>query len=153
MKLTIHRTLPEEANILSEIAFSAKAHWGYPNHWMEMWKPQFTFSAEYFIEHESWTAELDDKPIAFYTLEEKDGSAWIENLWVLPEHMGKGIGKHLFLDALSRSRSKGYRTLRLEADPNAAGFYEKMGMHQVGESSRPIDEDPSRVLPLMRIRL
>jgi len=153
MNINIRRTLPEEADILSEIAFSAKAHWGYPDHWMEMWRSEFTFSDDYFNAHESWTAELDGKSIAFYTLEEKDGSAWIENLWVSSEHMGNGIGKRLFLDALSRSRARGYLILRLESDPNAAGFYEKMGMYKVGESSRPIDEDPSRVLPLMEIML
>lgn len=153
MNINIRRTLPIEADILSEIAFSAKAHWGYSEHLMGMWKPQLTFPADYFIETEGWAAELDDNPVAFYTLEGKDGSAWIENLWVVPEHMGKGIGKQLFLDALSRSRSKGYQILRLEADPHAAGFYEKMGMYQVGESSRPIDEDPSRVLPIMEIKL
>jgi len=153
VNINIRRALPKDAAILSEIAFSAKAHWGYPDHWMEMWRSQFTFSADYFIEHESWIAELDDSPVAFYTLEEKDGSGWVENLWVSPEHMGKGIGKRLFLDALSRSRLKGYLVLRLEADPNAAGFYEKMEMYKVGELSRPIDEDPSRVLPLMEITL
>lgn len=153
MNINIRRALPEDADILSKIAFSAKAHWDYSKHLMEMWKPQLTFSDDYFIEHESWTVELDGEPIAFYTLEERDRNAWMENLWVSPEHMGKGIGKQLFLDALSRSRSSGYLILRLEADPNAAGFYKKMGMYKVGESSRPIDEDPSRVLPVMEIKL
>lgn len=153
MNINIRHVLPEDAGVLSEIAFTAKAHWGYPDHWMEMWRSEFTFPAEYFVEHEGWIAELDAKPIAFYTLDEKDGSAWIENLWVSPEYMGKGIGKQLFLDALSRSRLRGHLILRLEADPNAAGFYEKMGMYKVGELNRPIDEDPSRVLPVMEIKL
>jgi len=153
MNLNIHRTVPEELDILSKIAFSAKAHWGYPDHLMDKWKPQFVFSADYFVEREGWTAELDNRPVAFYTLEEKDGNTWMENLWVSPEYIGKGIGKRLFLDALSRSRLRGYLILRLESDPNAAGFYQKMGMYKVGEASRPIDEDPSRVLPVMEIKL
>jgi len=153
MKINIRHAFPEDAHVLSEIAFSAKAHWGYPDHLMEIWRPDFTFSAEYFIEHENWTAELEGKLVAFYTLDEKDGNAWIENLWVMPEHMGKGIGKRLFLDALSRSRLRGYLILRLESDPNAVGFYRKMGMYKVGEVNRPIDEDPSRVLPVMEIKL
>ena len=80
MNINIRRALPEDADILSKIAFSAKAHWDYSKHLMEMWKPQLTFSDDYFIEHESWTVELDGEPIAFYTLEERDRNAWMENL-------------------------------------------------------------------------
>ena len=152
MNINIRRTLPEEAGHLSEIAFSAKAHWGYLKRWMEIWKPQFDFTSEYFEKHESWTAEVDGEPVAFYTLQEKDGNAWIENMWVHPNSIGKGAGKLLFLHALSRSRQKGHLVLRLEADPNALGFYEKMGMYKVGESSYPIEGQP-RFLPLMEIKL
>ena len=95
---------------------------------------------------------LDGVPVAFYTLQEKDGCAWIENLWVLPDLIGKGIGKKLFLHALELARQRGYKTLRLEADPNAVGFYEKMGMLKVDEHHSEVDGQP-RILPIMEIRL
>lgn len=150
--ISIRRALPEEANILSNLALSAKAHWGYPDRWMEIWTPLLTYSAEYFAENESWAAVLDNKPIGFYTLQEKYGHAWIEDLWVLPEFIGRGVGRQLFLDASSRARQMGYNTLRLEADPNAVGFYEKMGMHKIGERYSEVDGQP-RVLPIMEISL
>lgn len=152
MEINIRRVLPREADILSQIAFSAKAHWGYPQRWMEIWRPQFTFSADYFEKNESWTAEIDGRPIAFYTLQEKNNNAWIENLWVFPDYMGMGIGKALFLHALSCSRQKGHLILQLESDPNAVSFYEKMGMIKVGESNYPIENQP-RILPIMEIML
>jgi len=152
MNLKIRPALPEEADVLSRIAFSAKAYWGYPEKWMEIWKPQLTFSPEYFEANESWAAEWDDIPIAFYTIQEKDSKAWIENLWVLPEWIGEGIGRRLFLHALSRSRLNGYLILQLEADPNALGFYEKMGMRKIGESLYEV-EGQTRILPLMEIKL
>ena len=152
MNIHICRVLPEEADELTQIALSAKAHWGYPDPWMEMWKPQLTFSPEYFEENESWLAVYNGRPIAFYTLQEKVGNAWIENLWVLPEHMGKGLGKRLFLHAISRSLELGYKILHLEADPNAVGFYEKMGMHKIGERHSEIEGQP-RILPIMQINL
>jgi len=152
MNVLVRRTLPEEADVLSEIAFSAKGHWGYPERWMEIWKPQLIFSPEYFIKNESWTAEHDNKPIAFYTLQDKDGNAWIENLWVLPKYIGEGIGKQLYLHALSRSRELGYSKLQLVSDPNAVGFYEKLGMIRIGEHNYPI-EGQDRILPVMEIML
>jgi ribosomal protein S18 acetylase RimI-like enzyme len=152
MNLHIQRAKPEQADVLTQIAFAAKAHWGYPARWMEIWKPQLTFSPEYLEEGESWVAEADNRPIAFYTLQERAGTAWIENLWVSPEFIGKGVGKALFVHAAELSRQRGYKVLRLEADPNAIGFYERMGMHKIGERQSEVEGQP-RILPLMEMNL
>lgn len=152
MRVNIRRALPEEAGNLTEIALAAKRHWGYPEHWMRLWTPQLTFSPDYFREYESWVAVDNEKPIAFHTLQKKDGNGWIENMWVLPEYIGKGVGKQLFLHATTRSREMGYKTLQLEADPHAQGFYEKMGMYKIGEHQYKFDGQP-RILPLMEIKL
>ncbi len=119
---------------------------------MELWKPQLTFNSKYFEENESWAAEINGVPVAFYTLLEQDGNAWIENLWVSPERIGKGVGKYLFLHALELSRQRGFQQLRLESDPNAVGFYEKMGMYKIGERRYELDGQP-RSLPTMEIKL
>ena len=148
----IRRAFPEEATALSQIAFAAKAYWGYPKRWMEIWKPQLTFSSEYFEKNESWVSETDGTPIAFYTLQVRDGTAWLENLFVSPEFMGKGIGKRLFLHAAELSRHLGYETLQLEADPNAVGFYERMGMHRIGGRHSEVENEP-RILPIMEMTL
>ena len=151
MNIHIRPALPGEANALSQIALSAKRHWGYPARWIEIWTPQLTFSPDYFQENETWVAEKYH-PIAFYTLQERDGNAWIENLWVLPDYMGQGIGRQLFLHAMSRSLQLGYKILQLEADPNAVVFYEKMGMQKIGERQSEIEGQP-RSLPIMEIDL
>jgi ribosomal protein S18 acetylase RimI-like enzyme len=152
MNFQIRQALPGESDALSQIALGAKAHWGYSARWMEIWKPQLTFGPDYFQENESWVAVEGKKLIAFYTLQEKNGNAWIENLWVLPEYIGKGVGKQLFLHVMSRARELGYTTLQLESDPNAVGFYEKMGMHKIGQRHSEV-EGQRRILPLMEIGL
>jgi ribosomal protein S18 acetylase RimI-like enzyme len=150
--ISIQPARPEQANQLTQIALAAKAHWGYPRRWMEIWAPQLTFGPQYFVEKEGWVAVSNESPIGFYTVEEKDSVAWLENLWVLPEYIGKGIGKALFLHAVELSRQRGYTVLQLEADPNARGFYEKMGMRKIGERTSRVDGEP-RVLPIMELRL
>lgn len=152
MDLQIQRASPEQADELSRIALASKAHWGYPKRWLEIWAPQLTFSPQYFEENEGWAAFLDDRPIGFYTLQVEKGTASLENIWVLPEFIGKGIGKMLFLHAVELARQRGYKTLQLEADPNAAGFYEKMGMCRIGEHRYEVDGQP-RVLPIMEMDL
>ena len=150
--ISICRVNPDEAAALTQIALSAKRYWNYPERWMEIWTPQLTFDAKYFEENESWVAVDDGESIAFYSLQEKNATAWLENLWVLPEHIGQGVGKQLFLHAISRSLELRYKTLQLEADPNAVGFYEKMGMHKIGERYSEVEGEP-RILPIMEMKL
>ena len=150
--ISIRRVDPQEADVLTQIAISAKRHWGYPERWLEIWTPQLTFTSEYFEEQESWVAVDGDQQIGFYTLQDKNENAWMENLWVLPAYIGKGIGKLLFTHALELARQRRYKTLQLEADPNAEGFYEKMGMHKIGEQQSEVDGQP-RILPIMEMTL
>jgi ribosomal protein S18 acetylase RimI-like enzyme len=119
---------------------------------MEIWAPQLTFTPDYFKENESWVAMDEEGPMAFYTLLNHKGIAWVENLFVMPEFMGLGIGRQLFRHSVEIARTRGYAKLQLEADPNAIGFYERMGMHKIGERHSEVDGQP-RVLPIMEINL
>jgi GNAT superfamily N-acetyltransferase len=148
----IRHANPSDADALSRIAFAAKAHWGYPVRWLELWKPQLTFAPDYFNENESWVAVDGETPIAFYTLQDKNEIAWLENLWVLPDFIGRGVGKELFLHAVDLARGRGHNILQLEADPNAIGFYEKMGMWKIGERQSEVDGQ-LRILPIMEMAL
>jgi GNAT superfamily N-acetyltransferase len=148
----IERTLLEHAGILTEIAISAKRHWNYPERWIEIWLPSLTISPEYISQNETWMAVVDTTMAGFYSLHKDGESLWLDNLWVLPEFMGQGIGKQLFQHALERSRAFGASTLKIEADPNAQSFYEKMEARKVGERHSEIDGQP-RILPIMEINL
>lgn len=77
---------------------------------------------------------------------------WLDNLWVLPEFMGQGIGKGLFEHALERSHVLGVTTLKIESDPNGQSFYEKMGARKIGEHHTEVEGHP-RVLPVLEINL
>lgn len=152
MEIEIRRAYHQDAKALTEIALAAKSHWGYPERWMQIWRPELTFDPEYFELNESWAASIEDQWVGFYTLLEKDGNAWLENLWVMPAQIGQGIGSALFNHALRLSKERGYHVLRLESDPNAVGFYKKMGAHQIGERHSEIEGQP-RILPLMELKL
>jgi ribosomal protein S18 acetylase RimI-like enzyme len=152
MEIEIRRALPDDAEVLTEIAIAAKGHWGYPERWMQVWTPELTFRSEYFEKNESWTASIENQTIGFCTLLEKDGNAWLENLWVIPSQMGHGVGNALFKHMIDLSKKRGYHILRLESDPNAVGFYIKMGAHQIGERHSEVEGQP-RILPIMELTL
>lgn len=148
----IEKARPEHTGILTEIAISAKRHWNYPERWIELWIPSLTISPEYISKNKTWVAVPGLKPAGFYSLHQDSESLWLENLWVLPEFMGQGIGKQLFQHALVRGKLFGISSLKIEADPNAQSFYEKMGARKVGERHSQMDGEP-RILPIMEINL
>jgi GNAT superfamily N-acetyltransferase len=148
----IERARPEHASTLTEIAISAKRHWNYPERWIEIWLPSLTISSDYISQNETWMAVVDATPAGFYSLHKDEDSLWLDNLWVLPEFMGQGVGKQLFQHALERSKALGASMLKIEADPNAQSFYETMGVRKIGERHGEIDGQP-RILPIMEINL
>lgn len=148
MNFEFLRGLPEHASILTEIAVAAKRHWGYPEKWIQIWLPALTISPEYISENEVWLAVVNDKPVAYYSLKQDGKDLWLDNLWILPGHIGQGIGRQVFNHALERSRAYDVYVLKIEADPNAQSFYEKMGAHKVDEHHGEVDGQP-RILPIM----
>ncbi len=147
--------IPAEAKFahnLTEITITAKRHWNYPERWMQIWLPSLTITSQYIESHEVWMMVVADKPVAYYSFDENEGGHWLDNLWVLPEYMGQGIGRVLFEHAIERCKIRHVYVLKIEADPNAQSFYERMGARKVGEHQTQVDGEP-RVLPIMEIRI
>jgi GNAT superfamily N-acetyltransferase len=137
---------------LTEIAISAKRYWNYPETWIQFWTPQLTITADYIASNEVWMMMDKGKPIAFGALSRIEEGYELGHLWVLPEYIGKGIGRRLFEHILERCKILNIHTLRIYADPNAQTFYEKMGAKTVGEHHSDLLGD-DRVLPIMEIEL
>ncbi|MEN9564674.1 MAG: hypothetical protein RIR73_2918 [Chloroflexota bacterium] len=143
---------PEHADSLTQIAIAAKRHWKYPEAWIQFWIPQLTISANYISSNEVWMMVEKEEPIAFYALSQTEGGWELGNLWVLPDHIGNGIGKQLFNHALERCKLLNISALKIYADPHAQAFYEKMGATKISEHHSDLfGED--RVLPIMEIKL
>ncbi len=148
----IVRAQAEHADSLTQIAIAAKRHWNYPEHWIQFWIPQLTISADYISSNEVWMMTDKEKPIAFYALSQNEDDWELGHLWVLPDHIGKGVGKQLFNHALERCNVLNIPELKIYADPNAQIFYEKMGAKKISENHSDLfGED--RVLPIMEIKL
>lgn len=152
VELSILRARVADAAALTCIAISAKRHWNYPDAWIESWLPQLTVSARYIQEHETWLATENEIPVAFYSLRPDEGFLWLDHLWVSPGSMDRGIGGLLFRHALGRARMRGVSILRIESDPHAQGFYEKMGARKMDEQRGEV-EGQTRMLPVMEIQL
>lgn len=152
MNFNISRAEPIYAKALTEIAISAKRYWNYPEAWIEHWLPQLTISAQYISSNEVWMMIDEEKPIGFYAVSQTEEGYELSHLWVLPEYIGQGIGKQLFQHALKRCKILEVSVLRIESDPNAQAFYERMGAKKISENHSQIFGE-ERVLPIMEIQL
>jgi N-acetylglutamate synthase-like GNAT family acetyltransferase len=64
---------------------------------------------------------------------------------VAPEYIGSGVGKELFIHAMQNAARRSVSEIEIVSDPNAEGFYRKMGAHRIGESVSEIDGQPRRL--------
>jgi GNAT superfamily N-acetyltransferase len=137
---------------LTKIAYAAKRHWGYPERWIESWRDTLTIRAEFIAANVAWCATEDARAVGFYVLTNESDGLHLDHLWIVPSAMGRGIGRVLFEHAVEQARGLGGRALEIEADPNAEGFYRRMGARRVGVTVTNI-EGQRRELPLLRYDL
>jgi GNAT superfamily N-acetyltransferase len=150
--MQITRAKPEDANELTEIVHAAKRHWGYPERWIENWRDTLTIGAEFIAANVTYSAIEDGRAVGFYLLTKESDGLHLDHLWIAPHAMGRGIGRALFEHALEQTRRLGHRALKIEADPNAEGFYTRMGARRIGVAVTNIG-DQRRELPLLRYDL
>ena len=146
----IRKASTENSETLTQIALEAKRHWGYPEHWIKHWESDLTITPEFIENNQVYVAEVDGEIRGFYALCVIDDKAELEHMWVQPAYIGTGIGKDLFLDAMERAAKMNLSEVELSADPNAAGFYERMGATRIGDVDSEIDGKP-RKLPRMKL--
>jgi len=146
--MKIVRAKPEDADALTEIAHAAKRHWGYPEKWIESWGEILTMRPEFLAANVAYAAMEDDRAVGFYLLTTENDGMHLDHLWITPHAMGRGIGRALFEHAAGEARRLGHQTLKIEADPNAEGFYARMGARRVGATLTNV-ENQRRELPLL----
>lgn len=149
MEIRVVRARPEQAERLSQIAYAAKSYWGYPSQWIELWHNQLTISKHYIEQHEVYAAVDDDETLlGFYALTGSGERMVLDHLWVQPRSLHAGVGRKLFDHAVALATHFGAQQIEIESDPNAEGFYQKMGAETVGEVTYELEGLP-RSLPLM----
>jgi GNAT superfamily N-acetyltransferase len=141
----------DEATVLTNMALEAKRYWGYPEHWIKHWESDLTITSNFIHDNHVYVAEENGQIQGFYALIVTGDKAELDHMWVKPTLIGTGIGKELFLDAMERAAKLNVNAVEISSDPNAAGFYKRMGATQIGEVDSSIEGQP-RKLPRLEIK-
>jgi N-acetylglutamate synthase-like GNAT family acetyltransferase len=130
MKTKIEHAIPKDADTLTQIAFAAKSFWGYPEEYLKLWQNDLIITADYIQENTVLKAVNEkEETLGFGAIEFSTAfnAHEIGHMWVHPKYMGNGLG-HLLINALiNHAQEIGITQLYSVSDPNAQGFYEKMG--------------------------
>jgi GNAT superfamily N-acetyltransferase len=141
----------EDNEILTEITKKSKAYWGYSEEQLLKWKDNLTISKGYIETNSVFKLVNDDAIVGYYSFIIKEEKiAILDNLFVLPEYIGKGFGKYLMNDFLDRMRNDKFKKITLDSEPNAANFYLKIGFKKIGAFETSIK---NRFMPIMEMIL
>jgi len=144
----IEKAQPEQHETLTRIAQAAKRHWGYPEAWIEAWNDGLVITPAFIAANQVHVARDGEEIVGFYALIGSGSQVILEHMWVLPTRIGHGVGKRLFRHAVEQAARLNATTMQIESDPNAEGFYKRMGARRIGEVTAVMDGQP-RVLPLL----
>jgi GNAT superfamily N-acetyltransferase len=144
--VSIRDARPADEPRLRAVAAAAKGHWGYDREAVERWAGALGLP----VGGEAFVADRGGRVLAWASLLGTGERAVLEDLWVEPEAMAQGLGRLLFEEARARARRRGARVLEWEAEPNAIGFYERVGGRVLRTSEPTIW---GRVLPVMGVEL
>ena len=71
-------------------------------------------------------AVAGDVMVGFLAVRERDGITWLPHLYLLPSHVGRGIGSRLLAHALAVAR-RPVRLYTFQQNEGARRFYERHG--------------------------
>lgn len=137
--------------ILTQITKASKAYWGFSKEILLEWEHLLTISREYIEKHRVYKLVKNGATIGYYScfnIDEK--TLKLDNLFILPEYIGKGLGRILMHHFLEQAQQASLETITLDAEPKAEDFYKKFGFVTVGQLETAIKD---RFLPIMELKI
>lgn len=143
----------DDVDALTDVSIRAKQSNGYDDAFMVACRDELTVTAAHLCQGEYWVAYEGDQIIGCASLcPDKDHrSGEVHSFFINPDQQGRGVGRMLWAKLLERAHAYGITEVRLDADPNAAPFYEAMGFEVIGDA--PSGSIPGRRIPHMRLSL
>lgn len=102
----IRAARPGEAADLSAPALRAKAHWGYPQAFMDACRAELSYDGKTLAAGDFFVVERDGHVAGFAAIEPGGGdSVELVALFLEPEHIGAGLGRRLPLMRLDLAQA------------------------------------------------
>jgi len=139
----------QDADLLTKIALSSKAHWGYSKDQIEKWKNDLTVTPKMFNDCNIYKFQVNKTTAGFYVLYRANiRASFLEFLFVSPNFINQGIGSKLLEHAKDYCKKESCAVLNVLSDPNSEAFYLKHGFKVIDKRESNIK---GRFLPEMEL--
>lgn len=145
LSFILRAPIVEELPALSALCLRSKAVWGYDADFLEACRKELSIEPGDLRSSSIAVADEDGKILGVAQIKSTGSEADLLKLFIEPTVLRGGIGKALFLWAARQAMTQGAERLVIEADPDAAPFYRRMGAEDCGLS--PSGSIPGRMLP------
>lgn len=149
--MNIQKAIPEDHIRLTEITKKSKAYWGYSEEQILKWSNNLTVTIGYIENNPVFKLIDANEIIGYYSyIRQENQQVKLDNLFIIPEYIGKGLGTYLMNDFLERMSIEKCQKIVLDSEPNAEKFYRKIGFKKIGEFETSIK---NRFMPIMEMKL
>lgn len=149
--MNIEKAGTNDNEILTAITKKSKAYWGYSEEQLLEWNDNLTISKDYIETNFVFKLIDNSEIVGYYSyIIKEEKNVLLDNLFILPEYIGKGLGKYLMEDFLNRMKNEKFEKITLDSEPNAEAFYLKIGFKKIGEFETSIK---NRYMPIMEMCL
>jgi GNAT superfamily N-acetyltransferase len=145
MQIRIRTPDVAELPDLSELCLRSKAVWGYDAGFMAACRVELTLHPDDLSSSRIAVAERAGAILGVAQVKLIGQEAELAKLFVEPSALRGGVGKVLFAWAVDAARTMGATHLVIEADPDAAPFYRRLGARDAGLAAS--GSIPGRMLP------
>lgn len=140
-----------DSEVLTTITKKSKAYWGFSEDILIEWEHLLTVTKEYIEKNKVFKLVQDDQIIGYYAyFSTNNNTIKLDNIFILPEFIGKGFGKILMNDFLKNIIQSGINKITLDAEPKAEEFYKIFGFKTIGQLETSIKD---RYLPIMELHI
>lgn len=159
MQIKILKAKASDAVILTDIAFTAKRFWKYPESYYVLWQEELSITPDYLRRNIVYRVEFQDRIVGFYSIVKVPEDIysgevlirkgfWMEHIFILPQYHNLGLGTKLVEHARSICKKTDIKRLFIFVDPNTRGFYEKCGAEYCYDSKSSIS---GRTIPVYKL--
>ncbi|HEX7103628.1 MAG TPA: GNAT family N-acetyltransferase [Nitrolancea sp.] len=122
----------EDVDLTALVMRSVQRTWGYPNAFMN-WNPEdIAIEPAHISEMITNVAEVGGRLAGVYVLRGEAPEMELSRMMIEPEMTRRGLGRILWNHAVETARQHRVRELTIDSDPNAEGFYQRMGAVTIG---------------------
>ena len=101
--MRILKAVIDDHLILTEVTKKSKSYWGFSQEQLNAWSHLLTITPDYIETKNVYKLVLDNNIIGYYAyFNDAKDKCRLDNLFILPEYIGKGYGRILMNDFLER---------------------------------------------------